>query len=175
MVQSMELKLKYIDKLINKVKNHQKPFLALKTIKLILKSTFEQKVGSGSKHPEIETLRDAIEHLHAKHSLLDVIFENMKHYCNEIRTLMQDPEALANKHKVSQNDLHTVALYDEFAHAEQISERLEFISFYTKASASIKLSADQLSTMWDLLVLNSCFDSDKKALYQWLRDLCDKF
>ena len=45
MVQSMDLKLQYIDRLIGCIKNHERSYLALTVLKQILRKTFENNIG----------------------------------------------------------------------------------------------------------------------------------
>ena len=80
-----------------------------------------------------------VEYLQNKYSLMDVMFSNLEFYCEQIRTIASDPEKLAKEHEISVNDLHTLGLFDDFAHQDQIKERLDFIRFLATSSVKISL------------------------------------
>jgi hypothetical protein len=45
MVQSMDLKLQYIDRLVGCIKSHERSYLALTVLRQILRKTFENNIG----------------------------------------------------------------------------------------------------------------------------------
>lgn len=59
---------------------------------------------------------------------------------------------------------------DLFMHEDQVSERLEFIKYY---SSHLCLTSDNLNILWTELVSKCLDDSDSKAMYTWLREVCD--
>ena len=69
-----------------------------------------------------------IDYLEKKHGLFDAVFSNLKHYCMQVTTAIEDPTR--EDLKGQPNDLHKLGIVDDFCHAEQIGERLDFINFY---------------------------------------------
>jgi hypothetical protein len=70
--------------------------------------------------------------------------------------------------------LENKVLADKFIHSDQITQRLEFISFYAKSHLKVNLlTSDVLETLWEELVAKSSFDNDNKCLFLWLREVCD--
>ena len=63
------------------------------------------------------------------------------------------------------------AVVDLFMHEDQVTERLEFIKYY---SSSLHLTSENLKILWTELVQKCLDDNDSKAMYSWLREVCDQ-
>ena len=71
-------------------------------------------------------------------------------------------------------EIFNLAIIDLFMHEDQVIERLEFIKFYSNIQNSVHLSSSNLQILWTELVSKSLDDNDSKALYVWLREVCDQ-
>jgi hypothetical protein len=89
----MDIKLEYIDRLVGCIKNNKRSYLAIKILQGILKKTFEDKVGTGNKHPEIENYNDMIDYLEQKHNLYEALFSNLATYMKAVAAeLKKNPD-----------------------------------------------------------------------------------
>jgi hypothetical protein len=125
-------------------------YLAVKLLTGLLKS------GEKCDHPDIKSLEDFVNYLEKKHDLLKVVFENFEHYMSKVQVEVA-------KH-VKVDDFESKIIADMFMHGDQVTERLQFFKFYTHSSSSVKLTADNLITLWDLLALSK-IDTDQKVMY----------
>ena len=112
-----------------------------------------------------------VAHIEKKHNLFDAVFTDLQHYCERVREeLEKGRDDLGDR-----SEVHKSVIVDNFMHADQVGERLDFIAYYAKAGSQVKISAEQLASIWDTLVVKSAVEHDKKIVYGWLRGLCDKF
>lgn len=81
------------------------------------------------------------------------------------RKLQEDPN-------FEVNTLADKCLADKFMHNDQLSERLEFIK-YIGINSSVRINKEQLSFIWEELVVKSPMQNDHEMFYMWLRDVCD--
>ena len=66
------------------------------------------------------------------------------------------------------------AVVDLFMHEDQVTERLEFIKFYSNIQSSVRLNFANLKILWTELVSKTLDDNDSKLMYIWLREVCDQ-
>ena len=68
--QSISIKLEFIEKLVENMKNNKLGSLSVKILSNILRTSNQQISG----HPEIESLSDLVDYLETNHNLLEITF-----------------------------------------------------------------------------------------------------
>lgn len=125
-------------------------YLAVKKLSSLLKS---------------DTKQEFVEYMESKHCLHASLFKEFQNYMERARS-----EAAAKNLK---QDIGNKSLVDLFMHEDQVQERLEFIKFYFN-QGKVNLNSGHLKILWTQLVTRSLDDNDRKAMYSWLREVCDQ-
>jgi hypothetical protein len=99
-------------------------YLAIKMLSKLLKEC----CSPPEDHESLKSLSDVTAFLETKHSLLDIILTNFAEYMARV-------SAEVKSGRIKDVDkLEARVIQDTFMHSDQITERLEFIRFYTRSS-----------------------------------------
>lgn len=106
-----------------------------------------------------------IDTLIKEHQLINVVLNNLKHYCG-----------LANAKIVTipnENRKKLFIVNTKYSHQDEIDERLQFIKYLAQIS-DYTISKVELGVIYDLLVLHSKVPSDQEEFLNWCKSSCEQ-
>lgn len=121
------------------------------------------------KEPEVEVeidLAGVISLLESECNLVDSLFENLKTYCELVKTKIALDQDLANEKDPKLLFLSS----DKNSHYTELQDRLKFISLVVSVS-DFKITQAQLKVIYDLLS-SSPVVSDQDYFLEWCRTTC---
>ncbi|CDW89068.1 ubiquitin carboxyl-terminal hydrolase family protein [Stylonychia lemnae] len=112
---------------------------------------------------------DFIDWLEDDHKLMQLFFDNFTHYLFKARRGYRSK--MDNDQNFDKKPIFDQTLAEVFIHSEQLSQRMEFLS-YVITHSNIYLEKEQLGILWDELVVHSLTNQDSDMIYKWLQGIC---
>ena len=132
------------------------------------KQTIETASSSKESRNEKElTFEDILNNLQSKKQLVETLLQNLTAYCKLVETRVAADASLA---KIDRTKLYFYPKKSA-SHADEISERLQFLNYYASVSSFI-ISKVQLKVIYDLLSKSS-IKSDLTEFLIWCKQACE--
>ena len=150
-------RLPLIIKSLENLKQHKSSCASFKVLESILTSYIHDQ-------PPTISVQSLIHKLNNDYNILNLFFDDLKHYKTLVNTQIQQNENLKNP------EVRNAHLFTKFSHIQEITERLQFLQFILHRS-DITLSQDDIDVFWDHIISGSATPEEQELGLKWFEDI----